>query len=315
MRSTPAGPAAQESGPTEAALVTRRLSRAETLAAQLPPLLVAAERVAATVSQGVHGRRRVGEGEAFWQFRRYQPGDTTQRIDWRQSAKTDRVYIRETEWEAAQSVWLWCDRSASMRWRSGRSGPTKIERAELLLLALAALLIRGGEHVTLMGHGMPPSPGRVALRRLAALLSSPRAAESAEMEPGAGLPAAEPLPRHGRVVWFADFLAPPEAIQAAISGFARRGVRGHLVQIADAAEETLPFSGRVLFAGSENEGELLFGAVDSIREEYRSVYRRHLAAVGELASAFGWTLLTHRTDHPPETALLALYQTLGGGGR
>ena len=42
--------------------------RAELLAERLPPLLVAAERVAMTVAQGVHGRRRVGVGETFWQF-------------------------------------------------------------------------------------------------------------------------------------------------------------------------------------------------------------------------------------------------------
>src|SRR5271156_2368233 len=81
--------------------------RAEELAAQLPPLLVEAERVAVTVSQGVHGRRRVGQGETFWQFRQYEPGDAATRIDWRESAKSQRLYVRETEWEAAQSVWLW----------------------------------------------------------------------------------------------------------------------------------------------------------------------------------------------------------------
>ena len=98
--------------------------RAEELGAALPPLLVAADRVASTVSQGVHGRRRVGQGETFWQFRRYEPGDSTLRIDWRQSAKSQRVYIRQTEWEAAQSVWLWRDASASMRYRSSKATPT-----------------------------------------------------------------------------------------------------------------------------------------------------------------------------------------------
>ncbi|MEE9317806.1 MAG: DUF58 domain-containing protein, partial [Rhodospirillales bacterium] len=65
--------------------------KAEEFAAYLPPLLVAAKRVAATVSQGVHGRRRVGQGETFWQFRRYEFGDSTQLIDWRQSAKSQPV--------------------------------------------------------------------------------------------------------------------------------------------------------------------------------------------------------------------------------
>src|SRR5206468_5504754 len=122
--------------------------RAEQLAARLPALLVAADRVATTVAQGVHGRRRVGQGDSFWQFRQYEPGDAAQRIDWRESAKSQRLYVRETEWEAAQSVWLWRDASPSMEYTSagyvpGGEWPTKRDRAELLLVALASLLVRG----------------------------------------------------------------------------------------------------------------------------------------------------------------------------
>jgi uncharacterized protein (DUF58 family) len=131
--------------------------RAEQLAARLPPLMVEAERVATTVAQGVHGRRRVGTGETFWQFRQYQPGDPVPRIDWRESAKSMRLYIRETEWEAAQSVWLWRDGSPSMDYASRPELPTKRTRVDLLLLALAALLIRGGERVALLGTGVPPA--------------------------------------------------------------------------------------------------------------------------------------------------------------
>ena len=65
--------------------------RAEQAGSALPPLLVAAERVAATVAQGIHGRRRVGQGETFWQFRQYQPGYAATRIDWRESAKSQRL--------------------------------------------------------------------------------------------------------------------------------------------------------------------------------------------------------------------------------
>jgi len=129
--------------------------RAEALGARLPPLVVAADRVAATVMQGVHGRRRSGQGDAFWQFRPFVTGDVPARIDWRQSAKSDRLFIRETEWEAAQTVALWRDASASMAWRSGPAVPPKRERAELLLVATASLLLRGGEQVRLVGE-----PGR-----------------------------------------------------------------------------------------------------------------------------------------------------------
>ena len=71
--------------------------QAAEIAERVPPLLLAARRIAATIEQGVHGRRRVGRGEAFWQFRQYYPGDELRRLDWRQSAKTDRLYLRQME--------------------------------------------------------------------------------------------------------------------------------------------------------------------------------------------------------------------------
>jgi uncharacterized protein (DUF58 family) len=283
----------------------RLLSRGEALASKLPPLLVAAERVAATVSQGVHGRRRVGDGETFWQFRQYQPGDSAQRIDWRQSAKSDRVYVRETEWEAAQSVWLWRDGSPSMRWSSSKNRVTKLERADLLMLALGSLLARGGEHMALLGLGAPPTAARTTIRRLAALL------ERDEL-PAGNLPAPEPLPRYARVVLFGDFLSPLEELRRTIADFARRGVCGHLMQILDPAEETLPFTGRVLFAGSEGEGEVLFGRVEAMRKDYAAAFAGHQAGLRDLVRGLNWTMLSHRTDQPPETALLALYFAMAG---
>src|SRR5512134_1785563 len=150
-------------GVPSSARLTGLHQQAEALADRLPPLLVAAERVAATVAQGVHGRRRVGTGETFWQFRPYQPGDSTSRIDWRQSARTAQLFLRDQEWEAAESVWLWADRSASMAYQSAASGSTKGERALLLVLALASLLTRAGERIALLGARRRPAGGRVGM--------------------------------------------------------------------------------------------------------------------------------------------------------
>lgn len=290
--------------------------RAEQAAATLPPLLVAAERVATTVAQGVHGRRRVGQGETFWQFRQYQPGDAASRVDWRESAKSTRLYIRETEWEAAQSVWLWRDPSASMdyssaRYIAGAEWPTKRDRAELLLVALASLLVRGGERLTLLGSFTSPVTGRVALSRLVELLARPPGDAAAI----AGLPAFEPLPRAGQLVLIGDFLAPLDAVNGAVARFAGAGLKGHLLQIADPAEEDLPFAGRVRFAGIEEEDELVISRVETIRADYAERYRRHRAGLAEIARAVGWTLGRHRTDHPPHLALLALHAALSADRR
>jgi uncharacterized protein (DUF58 family) len=275
---------------------------AEQLAARLPPLLVEAERVATTVAQGVHGRRRVGQGETFWQFRQYQPGDAPQRIDWRETAKGQRVYIRETEWEAAQSVWLWRDASASMDWSSSKQLPTKRARADLLLVALAALLVRGGERVTLLGSGIPPSSGRVVIGRLAQIIDRAEATGS--------LPEFEMLPRWSNTVIIGDLLSPVEEIRQTVSRFTARGVRGHLLQVLDPAEEDLPYDGRIRFEGIESADEILISRVETVRDDYATRLAAHREALAGIARGYGWTFLTHRTDRPPHLALLALYSAL-----
>jgi uncharacterized protein (DUF58 family) len=280
---------------------------AEALGARLPPLLVAAERVAATVAQGVHGRRRVGQGDSFWQFRRFVSGDPLARIDWRQSAKSGRGapegwFIRETEWEAAQTVCLWRDASASMRWRSRQVTVEKRDRADLLLLALASLLLRGGERVIMMHPDARPVASRSALDRLAVALNG-----TADSN---GVPPDFRLPRHGSVVLFSDFLLPLEEVKALLARFAAAPVTGYLLQILDPAETALPYTGRVRFRGLENEGDAMIPRVESIRQAYAERLKAHQDGLAAICAAAGFGFGVHRTDHPPELALLALYQAL-----
>ncbi len=281
---------------------------AEALAATLPPLLVAAERVAATVAQGVHGRRRVGQGETFWQYRHYETGDQPNRIDWRRSAMGDEVFVRETEWEAAQSVWLWHDASASMHYASGADWPTKANRAALLTIALMALLIRGGERLALLGSNEPPATGSAALNRLAE--SAIRKIDQTGDTTRASLPPLTPLPRHASVVLIGDFLAQPDEIDRAIRSISGRGVSGHLLQVLDPVEIEMPFSGRNRFLGLEAEGDLLVGRSEQLREPYLQRLADLQARLADLARLAGWSYGIHRTDHAPQSALLALYMAL-----
>ncbi len=275
--------------------------QAEALGARLPALMAAADRVAATVAQGVHGRRRVGQGDSFWQFRPFVTGDSRARIDWRQSGKSDRSFVRETEWEAAQTVGLWRDGSENMRWRSRATDGDKRDRAGLLLLALASLLLRGGERVMLMAQGARALAGRAALDRLAAALDV--------AEPDA-LPSSVPIPRHAAVVLFGDFLSPLEAVQATVAQLASIPVSGHLLQVLDPAEAILPYAGRVRFRGVTGEQEVLIPRVETIRDAYGRKLAAHQAGLADICAAAGFSFAVHQTDHPPEAALLGLYTRL-----
>ncbi|MSO96755.1 MAG: DUF58 domain-containing protein [Rhodospirillaceae bacterium] len=284
---------------------------AESAAARLPGLLVAAHRIAATVTLGSHGRRRPGMGESFWQFRPYAPDDTPQAIDWRQSAKSDALFIREREWTAAQTVALWCDLSPSMHFRSQKNWPTKAERAAVLALALGIILIEGGEKILrLAADGTPimaATAGRLALSQMADRLARDLA------EPGnAGNPAFNSaLPRHGTTVLIGDFLQPLDRLASALAAFAERNQSVHLVQVLDPAEETLPFSGRVRFEGMENEGGLVIDRTEAARTDYVERITAHRDGLRALAAAHGWSFAAHHTDMPANLTLVALHRAIG----
>ena len=280
------------------------LQRSLEAAGTLPALMVAADRVAATVIQGVHGRRRVGQGDAFWQFRPYRSGDSASQIDWRQSARSRNLFVRETEWEAAASVWLWRDASPSMQYASLRSIDTKAVRAELITLAVASLLSDAGERVAVLGSGMRPLSGRIAVRRLAETLYD-ETRDTNRVLPS--LPPLVPLPAHGTVLLVSDWLDPLDKIEAIVRHYAGSGVRGHLVQVLDPAEEDLPFAGHVKFEGLEAEGQHTIRRVESVRAAYGARLAAQRDGLQRLARPADWTVHYHRTDRPPQTILLSLY--------
>jgi len=280
--------------------------RAEVAASTLPPLLIDANRVAATVSLGSHGRRRAGPGDTFWQFRHYTQSDPAYSIDWRQTAKFGPVFVREHEWDAAQTAAIWCDASPSMSFRSSKKLPLKSERAAILGLALASLMLQGGERVRLLGSETRAVSGRVAMLEMAHAMER----ELADQRPVEIPPVPVSLPKHAAVVLISDFLFPPERLEAAIAAFAGRGARGHILQVLDPAEESLPYKGRIRFQGYEDDGQVLIERTEDIRSDYLLRLKSHREALANAAQRAGWTFGVHHTDRPPHTALVALHNRL-----
>ncbi|MBK5198026.1 MAG: DUF58 domain-containing protein [Methyloceanibacter sp.] len=268
----------------------------------MPALLIEAQRVAHTVTHGSHGRRRAGPGETFWQFRHYDQNDSLTGVDWRRSASSDHLFVREREWEAAHTVWLWVDLSPSMHFRSSLSKTSKESRSVVLALALTELLARGGERVGLLGGR--PFRGRNAGRRVAEVLMR----ETAD----ASLPPAAKLSRFSECLLFSDFLEPVAETAARLQEIAAQGVRGHLVEVLDPAEETLPYAGRTEFAASEGGDRVIAGRAEALRERYQERMKQHRKDLAEVTRRLGWSFLLHHTDRPAEEAVLAIHNRLAG---
>jgi uncharacterized protein (DUF58 family) len=280
------------------------LSRARQRATLIPDLLIDAKKLAATTINGWHGRRRRGIGENFWQFRPYVEGEAVSRIDWRRSARDDHTYIRDREWEAAHTVWLWADPSASMLFKSKGAPVSKESRAMVLMLALAELLSRSGERIAWPGVATPFSA-----RSGAETLSLRLAAGRRNSEPDL-----IPIKRFSEVIIASDFLDPVEDIVARLQPLADRGIKGHLIEICDPAEETFPYAGRLEFIDPESGERLKLGRAEAFAQDYRDLFQARRAELRAWTARFGWSYTLHHTDKPATEPLARLHLLMSEAG-
>ncbi|MBN8977492.1 MAG: DUF58 domain-containing protein [Rhizobiales bacterium] len=302
-----AAAAQQPSGETVA--IRRADGESRTLAASLPRLVLEARRIAANVIHGLHGRRRAGAGENFWQYRRFVSGEPAQNVDWRRSARDDLLYVREHEWEAAHTVWLWPDRSASMAFASKGARDSKLERALIVTFALAELLVAGGERVGVPGLMTPTASRNVIDKMAQAMLHDTATRDSL---PPSFVPTAL-----SEVVVLSDFWSPIADIKAMLAGLSASGARGALVQVVDPAEESFPYAGRIEFVEPEGGGVVTAGRAETWARDYVARVALHRDQIRTEAAKLDWLFSPHVTDRSAAELLLYLHAGMmahkGGG--
>ncbi|MET4275999.1 MULTISPECIES: DUF58 domain-containing protein [unclassified Bradyrhizobium] len=279
--------------------IRRADGESRTLAASLPRLVLEARRIAANVIHGLHGRRRAGSGENFWQYRRFVSGEPSQNVDWRRSARDDLLYVRELEWEASHTVWIWPDRSPSMAFASKQARESKLERTLIVAFALAELLVSGGERVGIPGL-MAPTASRSVIDKMAqAMLHDD--ADRLSLPPSF-VPAAL-----AETIVLSDFWSPISEIRTTLGGLSGSGAHGTLVQVVDPAEESFPYSGRVEFVEPEGFGVITAGRAESWALDYTARLALHRDQIRAETNKLDWLFTTHATDRSAAELLLFLH--------
>lgn len=291
--------------PAESRAPVSLRAKAQSASAHLPALILSAERLAAMVAPGAHGLRRTGPGEDFWQYRPASQGDAARAIDWRRSARSDSQFVRDREAQTAQAVGLWISAGQGMGYSGAADRPAKADRAHLLALALAIVLLRGGEKVGLLGQ--PARDGRVQADRLAERIVALRPRDGDDDAPSPDL-----LRPNQRLVILSDFLGDPGWIDALLARAAGLGVTGVLMQVLDPDEEVFPWSGAVLFRSLS--GALRHDSRDAggLRDAYLARLAERRDWLRQRATGAGWHFGHHTTGHSPAVALSWLYQVLAG---
>ncbi|MCY1368412.1 hypothetical protein D9M69_553910 [compost metagenome] len=176
----------------------------------------------------------------------------------------------------------------------------------MLTLALAELLSRSGERIAFPSL-LQPFSARNGAERLAGALMHDNSARP--------LPDIDQIRRFSEVVLVSDFLHPLDELTELLDSLARRGVRAHLVEVADPAEETFPYSGRTEFRDPETGVTLVAGRAETYAEDYRRLYVARRDTLADFCRRLGWSFIVHRTDTPATQALSRLHDALSASSQ
>jgi uncharacterized protein (DUF58 family) len=216
-----------------------------------------------------------GPGVEFADVREYQYGEDARLIDWTLTARSDRVFVRESHPERGLDAWLIVDASASLDW--GTALVLKREAALEMASAAASLIARHGSRVgaivfdSHVRRVLPPVAGRTGRLQLVGGLEAaftPATDRGATALAGALRQASKVVQRPALMIVISDFLAagawqPPMAVL---------GHRHEVVaaRVVDPTELAIPDIGVVTFEDPETGEQLLVDTSDRrLRERFQ----------------------------------------------
>jgi uncharacterized protein (DUF58 family) len=180
---------------------------------------------------------------------------------------------------------------------------TKLDRTLVVSMALAEVLVEGGERVGIPGI-MRPSASRNVIEKIA------QAIVHDTSERGSLPPSFAPSSM-SEIVMLSDLWSPIGDVHRTIAQLSSTGAQGHVVQVVDPAEETFPYSGRIEFVEPEGGGEITVGRAEAWKTDYEARIARHRAEIRAETDRLGWSFAIHRTDHTATELLLALHARMG----
>jgi uncharacterized protein (DUF58 family) len=278
--------------------------KAEELSSQISTLFIKANKIANTIWEGLHNRNKDGVGSNFWQFRKYEYGDPAHLIDWKKTAKSNETFIQEKELETLQNFVLWRDTSNSMNFSSNKKFETKSRRADLFTLTLAIILSKSGENVVLNGFNSKLLNGREAINYISNQITKKIEDEFLSK------PNLNEIKNNSNVILLGDFLFDLNKTEEIIKKLSARGINGNIIHIADPAEKSFPYSGRINFNGLEKEQSVLIGRAQSVRKDYKKAMSSHFKKIEKLAVSYSWKYYLDTSDEDPYIALSNICNTL-----
>ena len=91
---------------------------------------------------------------------------------------------------------------------------------------------------------------------------------------------------------------------------ARHGVRAHLIEVSDPAEEAFPYAGRTEFSDPETGEKLTAGRAETVRDDYRNAYSARRIELMAACKRLGWSFTVNHTDRLASEVLVRVHMAM-----
>lgn len=184
---------------------------------------------------GIRAIRKRGDGSSFASLREYAVGDDPRHVDWKATARRQKLMTREYTVEQGQTVMIAVDAGRMMTQLAG--GVPRFEYALSAATLLASVAVQGGDQVGLLLFDdelrafVPPARGDKALRGIRRALIPARATLTEPDYATAFRTLATKHRKRSLIVLFTDVID-PRSSQAVIAHTVRSAMRHMLVVVA-----------------------------------------------------------------------------------
>ena len=267
----------------------------EKISYNLPSLLSESSILSKNVLEGLHSTRFAGKGDSFWQFREYQQGDTVSNIDWRKSASTEKILIKEKEKEIRKDIYIYFDKSKSMYYKSDNKTQNKFFISVLLTLTLCRLFSRSTEEVYIFNSKNIPINCSSNIKNFNLKFLEDK---------NIGLPAADYIKKKSLLVIFSDFFYDTKELSMLIKKLKNKNVIGYLIQILDPNELKFEFKGCNQLIDMETKEKLLLNNSQLFFQSYKNALKQMRTNLHKLCYLNNWKDFTYTTNNTPSTIML-----------
>lgn len=271
-------------------------------ASLLPSLLADSSLLLKSIIVGLHSTRFAGKGENFWQFKEYSQGESINNIDWRKSASSKKILIRQNEEELAKTIYFFYDKSLSMNYQSDRTLHNKLFYSALLTLTLCKLFSKNKEKIYIFNDLNKPinCSNNISNFDKNFLKNTKRHA----------LPDISYFKDQSICIFFSDFLYDSNKLKEIIIKFKNKSVLGHLVQVLDPAEENFTLNDNSMLQDMETNETLLLNYGDNFLSAYKKNLSNLQKDLKTICTNSGWKYSKFCTDQDASKFLINLIKTI-----